>query len=399
MADGLDVAAGDAVIHLDRVELSGVDGAAPRQALPADVNIEAVLEQTDSDPKLRQQIVTYFTEALRHYRINRYSLEGLTVSVPQQPTFSLGAINISGVSSRGIDRIEVTGVDFPAPDTPVRFDRFELEKITYGALLDATLSAAATGQEPDFAPAKLAELAPRIAGLRLLGLNFGTPQGPLSLAELRLEIDDFSGALPEKFTAAINGLKVKLDQMEASDGRDKLIALGFNEVLASAQAQIRWLPREQAMLIENTGFTLDKAGRVEVSVRLDNVDLTKAMADPAAAERLLGEARIDSVQIRLANLGFAERFYADVAKTAGLSGEAVKAGLAAEMRTQAIANFGPLLASGAADAIAKFLQTPGRITLTASPRSGQALTVDEVKSLPPPALMERITVKIEAAPN
>jgi len=400
VADGMDIAVGDTAMHLDRFEMSGVDGAAPMQALPVELGLDAMIEQAGSDPKLRQQVATYFTEALRQLRINRYSLEGLTVTVPQEPKFSLGAMSISGLSSRGIDRIEVTGVDFPVPDTPVQFDRFELEKITYGALLDVALSAAASGQEPDLAPANLAGIVPRIGGIRLAGLKMGTPQGPISLADLRIEIDDFTGALPERFAAAVNGLKVDLASMEPSDGRDKLIALGFGEVSASAQAQLRWLPRERALVIENTGVTIEKAGQVDISVRLDNVDFAGVLADPNAAERVLGEARIGSVQVRLANLGLAESFYADVAKSARISPAAVRAGLAAEMSAQASSNFGPLFAPGSAEAIARFLQSPGRIIASIAPRAGQPpITVADVKGVPPPALMERITIKLEAAPN
>ena len=52
-----------------------------------------------------------------------------------------------------------------------------------------------------------------------------------------------------------------------------------------------------------------------------------AVADPTAF--MPNDARLESVEIKLRNLGIAERFYALTAKGAGISQDAVRDGLAA----------------------------------------------------------------------
>jgi hypothetical protein len=114
---------------------------------------------------------------------------------------------------------------------------------------------------------------------------------------------------------------------------------------------------------------------------------------------VMRKARLGPVEIRITNFGLAERFYADAAKGAGISPDAIRAGLAAEMRAQAIGAFGPLLAPGSADAIAAFLQSPGTIVARIAPANGQPpLSLGEIETLGP-AAMERVTVTLQATPK
>jgi hypothetical protein len=175
------------------------------------------------------------------------------------------------------------------------------------------------------------------------------------------------------------------------------MALGYRELAADAQVRVGWLRKSAALAIESVALSLAQVGRIDVAARLENVDIDKALADPAAAERLMGDARLGAVEIRIANYGLAERFYAQTAKSAGVSADAISAGLAAEMRSQAISNFGPLLAGRSADAIAEFLRSPHIITARIAPAAGQPpLTVAEIQRLGPADLMQRLTLTLEA---
>jgi hypothetical protein len=56
-----------------------------------------------------------------------------------------------------------------------------------------------------------------------------------------------------------------------------------------------------------------------------------------------------------------------------------------------------LLAGQSADAIEKFLQSPGVLTMRITAAAGQPpLTVGEVQALPPPILMQRLSVTLKA---
>ena len=117
-------------------------------------------------------------------------------------------------------------------------------------------------------------------------------------------------------------------------------------------------------------------------------------------EEAMGKAGIEQVTLALANLGFAERFFAAMARDMGAPEATVRMAISAELQAQAIAAFGPVLAPGSAEAIASFMRESRRIVLRATPRAGQAApTLAELEQVPPQQLLERMTIAIEAPPN
>lgn len=392
--EGMDVTTPEGSFRLDRIEMTGLDAQAPSTVL--DPSDRAALQSGAAfeDPQRRQRIAKFIAELMRSMRVERYNLEGFSVVVPQG-TITIKGFTLAGLSGRGLDLFEMRNMDVPTPTGPVRFGRFAIEKLSYGALVDAVFDAVASGQEPDFnSPTKVLAIAPRLAALRLGGIEVNTPDGPVSLGGFDIEMDDRVGAIPERIAAAVKQLKMQIDRASADEGRKTLLALGYTEFSADAQVQLRWLKDEKALILENTNLLLDKVGRVDITVRLGNVDLARAVADPTAF--VPNDARLEAVEIKLRNLGLAERFYALTAKGAGISQDAVRDGLAAEMRTRVAAILGPALAPGSADAVAKFLKAPGTIVARAKPKAGQSLTFGEATDLDPPHILERLTITLEA---
>lgn len=394
VVEGLDVTTPEGRFRLDRIEMSGVDARAPSALL--DPSDRAALQSGTAfdDPQRRQRLAKFLAELIRFVRVERYSLEGFSIVVPQG-TITIKGFVFAGWSGRGLDLFEIKGMDVPTPTGPVRFGRFAMEKLSYGALLDAVLAAVAAGEKPDFDnPTKLLAITPRLAALRLAGIEVNTPDGPVSLGGFDVEMDDRVGVIPERIAASLKQLKVQIDRASADEGRKTLLALGYTDFTADSQMQIRWLKDEKALILENTNLLLDKVGRVDLSVRLGNVDLTRAVADPTAF--VPNDARFESVEIKLKNLGVAERFYALTAKSAGISQDAVRDGLAAEMKTRVAAILGSALSPGSADAVAKFLKAPGTLVARAKPKAGQSLTFAEASDLDPPHILERLQITLEA---
>jgi hypothetical protein len=398
VVDGIDVTGGKAVIRIDRVELADIDGRAPDRPPPAPLQVPTGAPAGALDPEQQKQAAAYAIELLRYGRIGRYTIEGLNASVPGQGSLSLGAIVITGLSGRGVDRIEISDLDLRSPGARARFERFELAGINYGALVEAALDAARSGSKLAPQPGQIAQLMPRLSAIRLSRLDLDTPKGPVTLGDMRFE-QTAHGEMTN-VAYAIRDLKVDLRRLDAGGGRDHLMALGYQDLVAGAQARVSLQSKNRAIVIETAGLSLDQIGKLDITARLEDVDIDKAMADPMAGEALLEAAHIGPIELRLADLGLAARFYTHAAKSAGVSSDAVRAGLAAEVRAQAVAMFGPALAGRSADAIAQFLQSPGSITARITPAAGQPpLSVADVKRLAPPELMQRLTITLEAAPR
>ncbi len=392
--DGMDIKTSEATMRFDRIEMANFRARAPSEGLsPAD-RIALQTGKAFDDPEVRKRMARFFGEIARTASLERYSLEGFTVSIPQGP-FSIKAITFGGLSGRGLDLFEIRNMDVPTPSGPVRLGRFAIEKLTYGPMVDALLAAVASGQDPDFDPAKVIAIAPRLAAIRMGGIEVSTPEGPVSLGGFDVELDDRAGAIPERIAASIKQLKVKIDRTAPDEGRKQLLAMGYNEFAADAAAQLRWLRSDKALVIDNTNLVMDKVGRIDLAARLGNADLAAAIGDPSVVDN----AKIESIELKVRNLGVAERFYGLTAKSAGISQDAVREGLAAEVKSRAAAMFGPALAPGSADAIARFLRTPGTLVARATLKPGRSLTVGEATDLDPPQLLERLTITIETPPN
>jgi hypothetical protein len=393
--DGFEVITDQAVVKVKRAEMNDIDGRAPTHPLPTDLKVQAGLATLP--PEQQKRLITSISEMLRFVRVGRYSLEDISISIPGEGSLTIGAVTLNGFSGRGIERFAITGFDIKIPGAPVRFDRFEIEGIKYGAMLDAALDAAGSGTPPNFGPGRIAQLMPRLSAIRMSGLDAVTPQGPLALGDIKFELDERPDGA--NTNSSIASLKIDLVNLPANDGRDHLMALGYKQIVANAQARVSWQRQARALIVQPVGVSLDDVGKIELIARLDNVDADAAMADPDHADRVMRKARLGPIEIRISNFGFAERFYADAAKSAGVSPDAIRAGLAAEMRAQATNNLGPLLAPGSADAIATFLQSPGTITARITPTNGQPpLSLGEIETLGP-AAMDRVTVTLQATPN
>lgn len=402
-ARGVQIVMPDLAVEVENVEMAGVDGRAPAAAAiasPALVEAPRIVIPGRQDDDAQRRMARDARDIVRNARVARYSLEGVRFRSAEHGNFAIAGIALNNFGGRGLDLLEIKGFDLSSPVTSVKFERFAIEKFSYGELLDLALEAAASGKEPDFSTVNWADLTPRIGAIRLARLALETPAGPLDLDEFRYEVDDPAVALPEKMTLALNGLKVDLGRMPPNDLRDKLVALGYGTLVGSSQANLRWLPKERAFTIENTGVSVDGIGRFDFSFRFGDADLAGATAKPDEADEILGKARFEQGSLRIVNLGLAERLFAELARGSGMPEREVRAAVAAEMRAQAIAAFGPALAPGSENAIETFLRTTSRIALRAAPRPGApALTLSDLDTNDPASLLDRITIAIEIPPN
>jgi hypothetical protein len=156
-----------------------------------------------------------------------------------------------------------------------------------------------------------------------------------------------------------------------------------------------WRPADKAVVLEDISVTLDEVGRIQASGRLDEADLVAAITDYGKPASLLGRSpTVRRLELAVSDLGFADRFYADVARSSGVARDAVPGSLAEDLTAKVDKDFGKVLAPGSIDALAAFIRRPGRITATVVPRAGQPpVTVDDLQTLGPEAL-DRLTITI-----
>lgn len=396
VADDIDVTGPAVTVHFDRIAVSAVDGRAPKHPFPNVAGFKPGTDPLSVDPKLRQQLIGSLEDVLRTTRIGRYSIEGIKITSATGKV-SIGSIALTGLSGHGLDRFEITGLDVSVPQGSVDLDRFEFDGLDYSAMIDAALEAARTGGKPDLSPQELAKLRPHLSGLHLSKLKVDMPVAPMSLDDLQMKTSATAGN--ETGEISITGLKFDPTQAPPSPERDRLIALGYDKLTIDADVRGRSRTQDRT-LVEDGDVSVDHAGRIHLTARLANIDIDKAMADPVAAETLIDAAQLESVELHIVDLGLAERLYAEAAKKAGVTVDAIRAKFAETYRAQAIAQFGPMLTGDSADELAKFLRSPGTLTAKLTVAAGHPpLSIGEIKRSPPPLLMQQLRLSLQASPK
>jgi hypothetical protein len=355
-------------------------------------------QASQPDPAVLAKVTRWYRGLLRDLRVERYSLQNIAVTAPDADV-RISGMALGGIVARGFDLFEIKGVDVKTLTGAVKLVRFALEKVNYGALLDLGLEAAETGREPNVDPSKILELLPQIAALRLAGIDAATPEGPVTLDSLDFELDDQPGRVPERLALAINRLIIPINSTGPGDGREQLVKLGYKVFRSDAKATLRWLPTDKALVLDDTTIIVDEAGRVDIRVRFDGVDLAAAVADPQHADAILKtQAMVRGIELAVINLGFAERLFADLAKSSGVTPDAIRDSLVAEIKNRATEIFGAGLSPGYVDKLAAFIRKPKRITVKAAPRAGQQpIKVMDIEMLGP-QILDRVAIDIEVGP-
>lgn len=396
--DGMEILTPNGTVRLGTYEIGAVTLAVPAEPMPVDMlALAATLQNGDQpDQAVLARLVRWYRSLLRGLRVETVGFRDITVTGPDAD-LRIAAVTFTGIVPSGFDLFEIKGVEVKTADGPVRLARLAIERASFGGLLDLGLDAAESGRDPDVDPSKILDLLPHIGAVRLAGIDAVTPDGPLTLGGFDIEIDR-PGRLPERLALAVSRLTLPVDPSGSPDGREQLAKLGYKVLRGDVNARLRWLPADKALVLDNTFVVIDEAGRVDAAVRLDGVDLAAATADPDHADEILeGQARLSGIEVTIANLGFAERFFADLAKSSGTTAQAVRERLATETRAHAAEAFGTAVPPGTLDKLAAFIRRPGKIVVKASPRPGQVVNMADFDALGP-KILKRMRIDIDVTP-
>lgn len=395
----LEITAPDATVRLGTYEIGATTLAVPADPLPVEVFALGATMQSggDPDPAILAKVVRWYRGVLRGLKVESVTLRDIAVNGPDAD-LRVGGVTLAGLVPSGFDLFELRDVTVKTPDGPARLARFAIERVSFAALLDLALDAAESGRDPDIDPAKILDLVPRIGAVRFAGLDAKTPEGPVSLGGFDIEMD-WTARLPDRLAVAVSRLAVPIDPSGPEDGRDQLARLGYRVLRGDLAARLRLLAADKALVLDDTTVAVDDVGRIEATLRLDGVDVDAALADPDRADEILErDARLGRASLTLTDLGFAERFVADLARRTGAAPQALRDELATKTRAEMAEALGDAVTPAALDRLADFLRRPGRIAVTVTPRPGQTVRLGELNA-GGADLLGRLRIEIDTAPR
>lgn len=378
-------------------DMRGFYSRAPREALTL-ADLEALKTVADNgNPPLARKIVGFVTDIIDNTRVESASMRDYEVEFPGGSA-KVDSMVVRNYGLVGVELFETTGIAIEAPTGPVRVARIALENLDYRQLADFLLEALNTGKMPPSTdPVRIRQALPSLDAFRIEDIQAETPEGQVGLGSFAIEAER-AGPVLTGVATTLKRLAIPLDAGTPNEGKERLLALGYSRIVADASLVLRYDPAGKAIMLERTGASIDDAGSIESGVRIENFDLDKLLAaGPDAAAHAM-TLPFGGLELKIVDLGLAQRFYQSVADSSGVTADAIRDGLAAEMRNQAAQLLGPALAPGSAEKVAQFLRNPGTLTIRVKPRADRPpLLVGDFEGMGPPQLADRLTVTIEAA--
>jgi hypothetical protein len=377
-------------------EARGIFSRAPREAMTfADLEALETLAE-DGDRQLARKVADFVTDIIDHTRVESATMRDYEVEFPG------GRARIDTASLRnyglvGFELVEVAGIGIEAPTGPVRIDRIALENMDGRAVVDYLLEALRTGtMPPSTDPVRIRQALPSLDAFRVDNVQAETPEGQVGLESFTIEAER-AGPVLTAISTSLKRLSIPLEGGTPNEAKERLLALGYSRIVADAGVTLRYDPAAKAILLDRTGATMEDAGSIRSTLRVENFDLDRLLAaGPEAAAQAMA-LPFGGLDLEIVDLGLAQRFYQSIADASGVSADAIRDGLAAELRTQVSALLGPALAPGSAEQVAEFLRDPGKLTVRIAPRSDRPpLLVGDLQGMDPPQLADRVTVTIEA---
>ncbi|KUL94822.1 hypothetical protein DK26_18355 [Bosea sp. WAO] len=265
--------------------------------------------------------------------------------------------------------------------------------------------------EPDFDPSAddLRRFIPKLGTIRLSGIQITAPQegkrGAAPLPPIEVGLGTFElrhgeqvNGIPTNMALTLDKLTIPVVESASNPSAKDLLAMGYRTLDLSAKLDLAWQEASKEFAIR--ALSLGGAGmaKLEATGTLGNVGKEVFSADLALAQVALLGATAKNLDIKLQNLGLAEKLIENEARKSKRKVEDVRReyGTIASLGLAAI--LGPSDGAKAlASAIARFVAKPGLLSVSATAKAPNGLGLADVITLADPTeIFEKIDVKANA---
>jgi hypothetical protein len=321
--------------------------------MPADGSIPTPTQSRD----MIEKVADFF----EGFQIGKAEIGKQTVETPQ----GTGTLNSVKYDQ---DRIALEGLDMPMPQGQLKMERFALKSFSAANLMRWSASLRTPGRAPS--PDQMLGLFGVLAGAEIKGVTapFKTTKKLVTIDTLSLDWGQLIGSIPSKAHVVAKFVT----PTDSSDPKQlPLIAGGIDKLAIDLDLGAAWTEASNSFAL--TPATLDIGGiaRAQLRIALGNVPREVFSADPA---QLIGQAaRIEAgtLEFSLRDNGGVDLAVTQFARMQNVSRDAARQALVESIKAkrEQVASANPD-ADAAADAIARFVETPGQtLSIKLSPRA------------------------------
>ncbi|CAN7443313.1 hypothetical protein [Bosea sp. LjRoot237] len=250
---------------------------------------------------------------------------------------------------------------------------------------------------------------PKLGTIRMSGVQMSVPQdgkrGRPAGAPIQVGLGSFELKAGEQVNGIPTDMALSLDKItfpivESADNpaAKDLLAMGYRNIDLSAKLALAWQEASKEFAIRTLSLGGVGMARLDATGMLGNVGKEVFSGDLALAQVALLGATAKNVELKLQNLGLAEKLIENEAKKSKRKVEDVRReyGMMASLGLAAI--LGPSDGAKAlANAIARFVAKPGTLTVKANAKTATGLGLADVITLGDPTeIFDKIDVQATA---
>jgi hypothetical protein len=307
----------------------------------------------------------------------------------------IARISYTGATATTPADARAEGVDVAAEDGTAKIDLLAFTGFDFEPTLRG-LAALKDRRLDELDPATIRSLVPTIGTIRYAGLAFDVPNAEskaptpervkFELKNLAITADKPLNGVPTNLRLDLQNLTAPMPAASEDESVKTLIGLGYRTVDVSTAFAAAWNEAAREIAISEFSWSGVDMGRFAARAILGGVD--RQVFDPdtnLAMVALLG-ASARSAEVTIENRGLFERYLAAEAKKRGKSADAVRREYAAAAAVAIPAMLGNSeQAKGLAQAVARFIARPARLTITARAKAAAGLGISDVVTVQSPA--------------
>jgi hypothetical protein len=254
----------------------------------------------------------------------------------------------------------------------------------------------------------ISKFIPTLGRFTLSGLEFnapakaGNPPASQATAAMKIGLGEFVIDVRAQENGTPSDLRIAIEKLSAPVPREdpsskQLLDLGYTQLEASSRIDIGWDRGKSEISLRETGFEGRDMLNFRLSGTLGNAGKDLFASDIALMQVAALGLNLQSLQLRLENLGLFDRVLQAEARKAGKEPAALRRDWSALAAIALPAMLGDSpAAKTSAGAIARFIASPRVLTISATAQPGGIGLADVIAAGDPKAVLGRIDIKADA---
>jgi hypothetical protein len=270
--------------------------------------------------------------------------------------------------------------------------------------LRASMAAGKQGTADD----DISKYIPTLGRFAISGLEFNAPAKPGKLpaspaaAAVKIGLGEFMIDVRAQENGTPSDMRIAIENLSAPVPRDdpsskQLLDLGYSQLEASSRIDLGWDRDKSEIRLRETGFEAREMLNLRLSGTLGNAGKDLFASDLALMQVAALGLNLQSLQLRLENLGLFDRLLKAEATKAGKEPAALRRDWSALAAIALPAMLGDSPAAKTlTGAVARFIASPRVLSISATAPPGGIGLADVIAAGDPKAVLGRIDLKAEA---